>query len=277
DRSRHPGRRLAQQPSPLHVVRPPGIFLVGNRWNLLSPEVALLAGAGLGPAQPPCARGERLRRLSILAIILSSEDSRSESLGFWILDFRLRAPQTVGTKEATWITNPKIFEVFEIFNLKSSISSTIFKYFKIENPKSKMNVALPKAWMSWSTGKDSAWALDVIRKQQQVEIVAPLTTVNASAARVAMHAVRQSLLDAQAAALGLPVVAVPIPSPCPNAAYEQAMEAAIGRARAEGVTHVVFGDLFLEDIRKYREEKLASTGITPLFPLWGLDTRALAR
>jgi len=140
-----------------------------------------------------------------------------------------------------------------------------------------MKAALPKAWMSWSTGKDSAWALDVIRKQQQVEIVALLTTVNASAARVAMHAVRQSLLDAQAAALGLPVVAVPIPSPCPNATYEQAMEAAIGRARAEGVTHVVFGDLFLEDIRKYREEKLASTGITPLFPLWGLDTRALAR
>ena len=140
-----------------------------------------------------------------------------------------------------------------------------------------MKAALPKAWMSWSTGKDSAWALDVIRKQQQVEIVALLTTVNASAARVAMHAVRQSLLDAQAAALGLPVVAVPIPSPCPNATYEQAMDAAISRARAEGVKHMVFGDLFLEDIRKYREEKLASTGITPLFPLWGLDTRALAQ
>src|SRR5438876_10124599 len=142
-----------------------------------------------------------------------------------------------------------------------------------------MNAVLPKAWMSWSTGKDSAWALHVIRKQQQqqVEIVALLTTVNASAARVAMHAVRQSLLDAQAAALGLPVVTVPIPSPCPNATYEQAMDAAISRARAEGVTHMVFGDLFLEDIRKYREEKLASTGITPLFPIWGLDTLGLAR
>src|SRR5438046_7083758 len=145
-----------------------------------------------------------------------------------------------------------------------------------------MNAVLPKAWMSWSTGKDSAWALHVIRKQQQqqqqqqVEIVALLTTVNASAARVAMHAVRQSLLDAQAATLGLPVVAVPIPSPCPNATCEQAMDAAIGRARAEGVTHMVFGDLFLEDIRRYREEKLASTGITPLTPLWHLDTRTLA-
>src|SRR5207249_5268087 len=135
-----------------------------------------------------------------------------------------------------------IFEVFEIFNL-----SSIFKIENIENPKSKMKAALPRAWMSWSTGKDSAWALDVIRKQQQVEIVALLTTVNASAARVAMHAVRQSLLDAQAAALGLPVVTVPIPSPCPNATYEQAMDAAISRARAEGVTHMVFGDLFLED------------------------------
>src|SRR5438046_6806842 len=122
-----------------------------------------------------------------------------------------------------------------------------------------MNAVLPKAWMSWSTGKDSAWALHVIRKQQQqqqqqqVEIVALLTTLNASAVRVAMHAVRQSLLDAQAAALGLPVVAVSIPSPCPNAVYEQAMEEAMSRAHAEGVTHMVFGDLFLEDIRRYRE------------------------
>jgi len=107
-----------------------------------------------------------------------------------------------------------------------------------------MNAVLPKAWMSWSTGKDSAWALDVIRKQQQVEIVALLTTVNASAARVAMHAVRQSLLDAQAAALGLPVVAVPIPSPCPNATYEQAMDAAIGRAR------VPLGFFVLERFRR---------------------------
>jgi uncharacterized protein (TIGR00290 family) len=139
-----------------------------------------------------------------------------------------------------------------------------------------MKAALPKAWMSWSTGKDSAWALHTIRKQRQVEIVALLTTVNASVERVAMHAVRQSLLDAQAAALGLPVVAVPIPLPCPNALYEEAMDRAISRARAEGVTHMVFGDLFLEDIRRYREEKLASTGITPLFPIWGLDTRRLA-
>ncbi len=135
----------------------------------------------------------------------------------------------------------------------------------------------PKAWVSWSSGKDSAWALHTLRNQGEVEVVALLTTVNTAHARVAMHAVRESLLDAQAEAVGLPLVKVPIPWPCPNAVYEQAMEAAIGRARAEGVTRMVFGDLFLEDIRKYREEKLASTGVSPLFPIWGLDTRKLAQ
>jgi len=110
-----------------------------------------------------------------------------------------------------------------------------------------------------------------------VEIVALLTTVNAAHARVAMHAVRESLLEAQADSLGLPLVKVPIPSPCPNAVYEQAMGAAVNRALQEGVTRMVFGDLFLQDIRKYREEKLAPLGITPLFPLWLLDTAALAR
>lgn len=131
--------------------------------------------------------------------------------------------------------------------------------------------------MSWSTGKDSAWALHTVRKQGAVEIVALLTTVNAAVSRVAMHAVRESLLQAQADAVGLPLVQVPLPWPCPNTAYEQAMGEAMRRARGEGVTHVVFGDLFLEDIRKYREEKLASCGMTAVFPLWGLDTRSLAR
>ncbi len=135
----------------------------------------------------------------------------------------------------------------------------------------------PKAWMSWSTGKDSAWALHTTRTRGEVEVVALLTTVNAAQARVAMHAVRETLLEAQALAVGLPLVKVPIPSPCPNAVYEQAMEEAVRRARLEGVTRMIFGDLFLEDIRKYREEKLASTGIKPLFPIWGLDTAALAR
>jgi uncharacterized protein (TIGR00290 family) len=137
-------------------------------------------------------------------------------------------------------------------------------------------MARPKAWLSWSSGKDSAWALHTARKQGDVEIVALMTTVNATHARVAMHAVRESLLEAQAKAVGLPLVKVSIPSPCPNEVYEQAMAAAMLRARAEGVTRVVFGDLFLEDIRRYREENLSACEMTPLFPLWGKNTQRLA-
>ena len=134
----------------------------------------------------------------------------------------------------------------------------------------------PRAWLAWSSGKDSAWALHTVRQSGDFEIVALLTTVNRTHQRVAMHAVRESLLDAQAKAAGLPLVKVPIPSPCPNAIYEQAMSDAMTRARAEGVWHVVFGDLFLEDIRAYREKQLAACGMTPVFPVWGLDTRGLA-
>lgn len=138
-------------------------------------------------------------------------------------------------------------------------------------------VELPKAWLSWSSGKDSAWSLEMVRRQNTVDVRALLTTVNTEHQRVAMHAVRESLLRAQAESIGLPLVTVPIPSPCPNAVYEEAMDRAIERARQEGITHMVFGDLFLEDIRKYREDKLAGSGIQPLFPLWGLDTQQLAR
>jgi len=138
-------------------------------------------------------------------------------------------------------------------------------------------VPKPKAWLSWSTGKDSAWALHVTRQRGEVEAIVLLTTVNTQFQRVAMHAVRETLLDAQARATGLPLIKVPIPYPCPNAQYEEAMEAAMSQARAAGVYHVVFGDLFLEDIRKYREEKLAACGMQPQFPIWGLDTRELAR
>lgn len=134
----------------------------------------------------------------------------------------------------------------------------------------------PKAWLSWSSGKDSAWSLEMVRRQGEFEIKALLTTVNAEHERVAMHAVRETLLRAQAASLDLPLVTVPIPSPCPNAVYEEAMARAVERARTEGITHFIFGDLFLEEIRRYREEKLAGSGIQPVFPLWGLDTRKLA-
>src|SRR5580658_598134 len=134
----------------------------------------------------------------------------------------------------------------------------------------------PKAWLAWSSGKDSAWALHTSRQRGEFEVVALLTTINRTYQRVAMHAVRESLVEMQAAAAGLPLVKVPIPSPCPNEVYEQAMSEAMARARAEGVWHVVFGDLFLEDIRAYREKHLAACGMTPVFPVWGKNTRRLA-
>jgi uncharacterized protein (TIGR00290 family) len=134
----------------------------------------------------------------------------------------------------------------------------------------------PKAWLAWSSGKDSAWTLDTLRKSGEVDVVALLTTVNRRHERVAMHAVREILLDSQAAAAGLPLVKVPIPSPCPNEVYQRAMSDAMTRARAEGVWHVAFGDLFLEDIRAYREKQLAACGMVPVFPLWLKDTRRLA-
>jgi uncharacterized protein (TIGR00290 family) len=134
-----------------------------------------------------------------------------------------------------------------------------------------------KALVSWSSGKDAAWALHAARRAGDVEVVGLLTTVNEGFSRVAMHAVREELLDRQAAALGLPCRKVRLPWPCPNDTYEARMAEALSAARADGVGHVIFGDLFLADIRAYREAKLAGTGITPSFPLWGRDTRALAR
>jgi uncharacterized protein (TIGR00290 family) len=136
--------------------------------------------------------------------------------------------------------------------------------------------ARPRAWLAWSSGKDSAWSLHVVRQSRELDVVALLTTVNRTHNRVAMHAVRQSLLEAQAAAAGLPLVTVPIPSPCTNEEYERAMAAAMGRAQSEGVTHMIFGDLFLEDVRRYREENLKKCGMTPVFPLWGIPTGQLA-
>jgi uncharacterized protein (TIGR00290 family) len=134
-----------------------------------------------------------------------------------------------------------------------------------------------KIWLSWSSGKDSAWSLHELRASPEYKVTALLTTINKDAGRVAMHAVREALLDAQAEALGLPLVKIPIPMRCPNDVYERAMEAAMAQARAEGVFHVAFGDLFLADIRRYREEKLRAVGMTPLFPLWDRETRGLAR
>jgi uncharacterized protein (TIGR00290 family) len=138
-------------------------------------------------------------------------------------------------------------------------------------------IHIPKAILCWSSGKDSAWALHVLRQLQEVEVIGLLTTINEVHDRVAMHAVRVSLLQAQAEAVGLPLWTVSIPNPCSNQQYEMAMATAIQRALAAGVSVMAFGDLFLEDVRRYRESQLAGTGLAPLFPIWGLSTRRLAR
>jgi uncharacterized protein (TIGR00290 family) len=133
-----------------------------------------------------------------------------------------------------------------------------------------------KTLLSWSSGKDSAWTLHRLRSDESYEVVGLLTTINSAADRVAMHAVRSELLRAQAEAAGLPLWTVPIPSPCSNDEYECAMGEAMKRAEAEAIDCIAFGDLFLEDVRAYREEKFAATRIRPIFPLWGSDTRSLA-
>jgi uncharacterized protein (TIGR00290 family) len=122
--------------------------------------------------------------------------------------------------------------------------------------------------LSWSSGKDSAWALHILRGRPDVRITGLVTTLNQAFDRVAMHAVRRELVEAQASAAGLPLWTVPLPWPCSNAVYEERMAELVRRARAAGITHMAFGDLFLEDIRAYRIRQLAGTGIEPLFPIW---------
>jgi uncharacterized protein (TIGR00290 family) len=134
-----------------------------------------------------------------------------------------------------------------------------------------------KALIAWSSGKDSAWALHVLRQRDEFEIVGALTTITETFGRVSMHGVREELLAAQLDAAGLSLLRVPIPFPCPNEVYEARMASALVEAKAAGVSHMIFGDLYLEDVRRYREEKLAGTGIMPVFPLWGRPTGALAR
>lgn len=131
-------------------------------------------------------------------------------------------------------------------------------------------------WLSWSSGKDCAWALHILR-QQEVEVSGLLTTLNGAFERVAMHGVRRVLLEAQARAAGVPLIAVDLPWPCSNDDYERIMSGVMERARSEGVTQIAFGDLFLEDVRAYRERNLAGTGVAPIFPLWGRPTGILAR
>lgn len=131
--------------------------------------------------------------------------------------------------------------------------------------------------LSWSSGKDSAWSLHVLRQRGEYEVVGLLTTFNEVADRVAMHAVRRQLVERQAAAAGLPLWAVPLPWPCSNDEYESRMARTCAKAVGEGIEGVAFGDLFLEDVRAYRIKQMKDTGLEPIFPLWGLPTRALAK
>ena len=128
----------------------------------------------------------------------------------------------------------------------------------------------------WSSGKDSAWALHSLRQAPNVEVVGLLTTINLDTKRVSIHSTRESLLDMQAEAAQLPLTKVFLPDPCPNDVYESAMRSALRDATGAGVQAIAFGDLFLEDVRRYREENLRVAGMQPLFPLWGSDTRDLA-
>jgi uncharacterized protein (TIGR00290 family) len=136
---------------------------------------------------------------------------------------------------------------------------------------------MKRVLLSWSSGKDSAWTLHALRRDPTIELCGLLTTVNSEFDRVAMHGVRRTVLEAQAAAAGLPLWTVPLPWPCSNEIYEQRMAETCHRAVSEGIDAVAFGDLFLEDVRAYRERNLAPIGLEPLFPLWKIPTDALAR
>ncbi len=133
-----------------------------------------------------------------------------------------------------------------------------------------------KTLLSWSSGKDSAYALWVLRHDRGIDLAGLLTTVNSAVDRVSMHAVRMSVLEAQAEAAGLPLLTVPLPDPCSDEQYREAMSEAIDDARRRGIEAIAFGDLYLEEVRAYREARLAGTGITPLFPLWARPTTVLA-
>src|SRR3984885_13292562 len=135
----------------------------------------------------------------------------------------------------------------------------------------------PKALISWSSGKDSAFALHEVRQAGELDVVGAVTTVTETFGRVSIHGVRQEILLAQLQAANLPPRIVPIPYPCPNEIYEARMGVEVARAAREGITHIIFGDLYLADIRAYREQKLAGTGIAPVFPLWERPTRSLAQ
>ena len=140
----------------------------------------------------------------------------------------------------------------------------------------KKSRGLKRVAVSWSSGKDSAWSLHLLRQDPEVEVVALITTINEEFNRVAMHAVRRELVELQADSAGLPLWTVPLPWPCSNEQYEARMREVCARAVREGIHAIAFGDLFLTDIRAYRERQLVGSGLEPLFPVWQLPTRRLA-
>ncbi|HMC30928.1 MAG TPA: ATP-binding protein [Candidatus Angelobacter sp.] len=136
---------------------------------------------------------------------------------------------------------------------------------------------MKKIWLSWSSGKDSAWALHVLRQQGEYEIAGLITTINSAFDRVAMHGTRRELVEMQADAAGLPLIKAPLPWPCSNVDYEAAMKKVCEQALMQGVSAIAFGDLYLADIRAYREQQLKGTGLEPLFPIWQIPTDKLAQ
>jgi uncharacterized protein (TIGR00290 family) len=144
-------------------------------------------------------------------------------------------------------------------------------------PGNRHEPSVKKIILSWSSGKDSAWTLHLLRQQPDIQVAALLTTFNSSANRVAMHAVRHALVDAQAERTGIPLWPVDLPWPCSNQEYEDRMRAACQRATAEGITAVAFGDLFLQDVRDYRIRQLQGSGLEPMFPVWQIPTQELSR
>jgi uncharacterized protein (TIGR00290 family) len=143
-------------------------------------------------------------------------------------------------------------------------------------PRTGARIDMKRTLLSWSSGKDSAWSLYLLRNQTDCEVVGLLTTFNQEANRVAMHGVRRSLVEAQAKAAGVPLWDVDLPSPCSNADYEIIMKETCKSAVQEGIDYIAFGDLFLSDIRAYRQKQLEKTGLQPIFPVWGMPTRELA-
>jgi uncharacterized protein (TIGR00290 family) len=141
----------------------------------------------------------------------------------------------------------------------------------------KRKPAVKRVALSWSSGKDSAWTLHLLRQRPDIQVAALITTFNSEADRVAMHAVRRTLVEAQAERTGLPLWAVELSWPCSNSEYEDRMRAVCQRATAEEITAVAFGDLFLQDVRDYRIRQLQGTGLEPLFPLWQIPTDQLSR